>query len=377
MSEYSSQRLSSTVLLLALALFLFVCPTLFLATSCGSSSAATTGQDVQDTTDYLTTQTGGATKSVNVYTALEDDQIAEYLTTFNTQYPDIEVKITRESTGIITAKLLAEKDNPQADVAWGIAATSLLVLDQNGMLEPYAPQGLELVQAQFRDPRDPPTWVGIDAWMTAFTVNTIEARAHSVPVPRSYQDLLDPSYQGLIVMPDPNASGTGFLTISGWLQMMGEEAAWEYMKQLDKNIAMYTDSGSKPAKMAAAGETVVGISFCYRGITLKQDGAPVEVVFPTEGSGWDIEANGLIKKESIKPEAKLFLDWAISKEAMEAYFKNYPITSVSIDQPIPEGYPSDPLAQLLPNDFQWAAKQREAILAKWTELIGKAKQERY
>jgi iron(III) transport system substrate-binding protein len=341
-----------------------VCLSLAIAAAgCGDSKATVTTQSTSG-------QTGGGSRSINVYTALEDDQIAEYLTSFKAQHPDIEVKITRESTGIITARLLAEKDRPQADVAWGIAATSLLVLGQNGMLEPYAPKGLEQVQAKFRDSRNPPTWVGIDVWMTAFTVNTVEAEKHGVPIPKSYQDLLDPRYKGLIVMPDPNASGTGFLTVSGWLQSMGEKAAWQYMKELDKNIAMYTDSGSKPAKMAAAGETVVGISFCYRGITLKAGGAPVEVVFPTEGSGWDIEANGLIKKSEIKPEAKLFLDWAISKDAMNAYFKSYPITSVAVDQPIPDGYPDDPLAQLLPNDFDWAAKHRDAILAEWTKTIG-------
>jgi iron(III) transport system substrate-binding protein len=311
-----------------------------------------------------------ASKTITVYTALEDDQITAYLASFKTQHPDIDVKIVRDSTGIITSKLLAEKDNPVADVAWGIAATSLLVCDQQGMLEPYSPVGVDKVQASFKDKNNPTHWVGIDAWMTAFTVNTQEAAKAGVPVPKSYADLLDPKYKGMIVMPDPNASGTGFLTVSGWLQIMGQDKGWQYMKDLDKNIAYYVDSGSKPAKLAASGECVIGISFDYRGITLKQSGAPVDVVFPAEKSGWDVEANALIKKKTINPTAKIFLDWAISDPVMQEYFKNYPITSVKISNPIPDGYPADPVAQLCTNDLYWGASNRAAILKQWSDDFG-------
>jgi len=83
-----------------------------------------------------------AKESLTVYTALETDQIKPYLESFKAIEPDIEVKIVRDSTGIVTAKLLAEKANPQADVVWGTAATSLVLLEQNGMLEAYAPKSL-------------------------------------------------------------------------------------------------------------------------------------------------------------------------------------------------------------------------------------------
>ena len=304
-------------------------------------------------------------KSIIVYTALEDAQLAAYLASFKTQHPDIDVKIVRDSTGIITAKLLAEKGDPVADVAWGIAATSLLVCDQNSMLEPYSPQGVDRVQASFKDKNSPTHWVGIDAWMTAFVVNAQEAAKAGVPIPRSYADLLDPKYKGMIVMPAPWASGTGFMAVSGWLQTMGQDKGWQYMKDLDKNILYYVDSGSEPAVLASTGKCVVGISFDYRGITLKQQGAPVEVVFPSEKSGWDVEANALIKKKSINPSAKIFLDWAISDPAMQEYSKNYPITAVKITNPIPQGYPADPTAQLAINDLYWAASNRESILKQW------------
>lgn len=308
-----------------------------------------------------------AGQSIVVYTALEDDQLTGYMEVFTQAHPEINVEIVRDSTGIITARLLAEKDNPQADVVWGLAATSLLLAQQEEMLEPYAPAGLENVSPRFRDPADPPAWVGIDVWMSAFCVNTIELENQNLPMPTSWADLTNPVYKDALVMPNPASSGTGFLSVSAVLQTMGEEEGWNYLDALHDNIGQYTHSGSKPCKMAGAGEYPIGISFGYRGIIQKQAGEPIEVVFPSEGSGWDMEANALVKKDDIKPAARTFLDWAISDAIMQEYAQSFAITSVPTDQGIPEGFPSDPLAQLIDNDFEWAASNREAILAEWTE----------
>jgi iron(III) transport system substrate-binding protein len=302
-----------------------------------------------------------------VYTALEDDEIPVYLENFKKHHPDIEVKIVRDSTGIITAKLLAEKDNPQADLVWGTAATSLLLCDQVGMLAGYAPKNLEKVRDRFRGQGDQPRWVGIKAWMTGLCINTVELEAANLPMPESYADLIKPEYKGHLTMSNPGSSGTGFLTVSAILQMMGEEKGWAYLDKLNDNIVQYTHSGSKPCKLAGAGECTIGISFGYRGIMQKKKGEPVHTVFPKEGSGWDIEANALIKKSDIKPDAKVFLDWAISDEVMKLYAQIYPVTAIATDIPIPEGYPSDPEKQLIENDFDWAAKNRARILEEWTK----------
>ncbi|HEY2493367.1 MAG TPA: putative 2-aminoethylphosphonate ABC transporter substrate-binding protein [Paenibacillus sp.] len=307
-------------------------------------------------------------KEITVYTALEDDQIQAYLTSYNTQHPETKVNIVRDSTGIITAKLLAEKDNPVADAVWGVAATSLLALDKEGLLEPYAPVGLDRIQDKFRDNAETPKWVGIDAWETALVVNTVELEKKNLPIPTSYEDLTNPEYKGMIVMPNPASSGTGFLDVAGWLQLMGEDKGWAFMDKLHENVQAYTHSGSKPAKMAAAGEAVIGISFGYRGIIEKKKGAPVEVVFPSEGSGWDVEANGLIKKPEMKEEAKQFLDWAISDEPMKEYNKNYAIIAVKgEDTLIPEGYTKNPIEQLINYDLVKSANNRDAVLAEWSK----------
>jgi iron(III) transport system substrate-binding protein len=194
----------------------------------------------------------------------------------------------------------------------------------------------------------------------------VEAKAQNLPIPTSLADLTKPVYQGKIVMPNPASSGTGFLTVSAILQTMGEQKGWELLDQLHQNIAQYTHSGSKPCKMAGAGEFPIGISFGYRGIIQKKKGEPVETVFPEEGSGWDVEANALIKKASAKKSAEAFLDWALGPEVMKAYAKVYPVTAYPTGEPIPEGYPADPFKQLIKNDLSWAAKNREAILAEWS-----------
>ena len=337
----------------------------------GETTAETAGSQEAGTE---TSEGGSAQKAdsgeITVYTALEDEQVSDYLAKFNETYPDITVNVVRESTGIITAKLIAEKDNPQADLVWGTAASSMMVLDDMGALEPYEPEGCDRILPQFKSDKEVPTWVGIDAWETAFVVNTEELKKLGMEPEeiKSYEDLLDPRLKGQIVMSNPNSSGTGFLTVSAILQLKGKdsEAGWDYLDQLHENIAQYVHSGSKPAKMAASGECAVGISFGYAGISQRDKGAPVEVIFPEEGSGWDLEANALMKKEEINPAAYTFLDWAISDEAMDLYRVNYPIVTVE-NTGTYEGYDSNPLDQLIYNDFSWAAENRENILNEWME----------
>ena len=329
-----------------------------------NKAQTTTSTSATKSAEFAKPATGGIT----IYTALEDDQLSEYLPLFQKQYPDIKVNKVRDSTGVVTAKLLAEKDNPTADVVWGLAASSLLVADKQGMLEPYAPKGLDAVQPMFRDSQNPPHWVGIDAWESAFCVNTVEAGKKNLSIPQSWADLIKPEYKGQIVMSNPASSGTGFLSVSVILQMMGDAEGWKYLDALHENIAQYVHSGSKPCKLAGSGEYAIGISFGYRAVKQKNGGEPIQPVFPKEGSGWDVEANALVKKANINPDAKIFLDWAISPEISKKYAKNFPLTAVKTDVPIPAGFPEDPLKQLsTKNDLKWAAANRDTILAEWTK----------
>ena len=235
-----------------------------------------------------------AETELTVYTAVEAEDLSRYAAKFNERHPDITINWVRDSTGIITAKLLAERDNPQADVVWGLAGTSLLLLKAEGMLEAYKPAGVEKLDSKFVDSDNPPAWVGMDAWVAAVCYNTVEAGKAGLTPPTSWQDLTDPQYAGHIIMPNPNSSGTGFLDVSSWLQIFGEEGGWAYMDGLHENNARYTHSGSKPCKLAAAGEIPIGVSFAFRGAKSKAAGAPLDIIVPTEGVGWVMEATAIV-----------------------------------------------------------------------------------
>ncbi len=311
-----------------------------------------------------------ARDTVVIYTALEPEQITDYMKAVRRSLPNLDVKMLRLSTGDISARFMAEKDNMQADLIWGVGATNMLVFKNAGLLEPYAPKGFERVQPLFRDAANPPAWVGIDIYMSAFCFNTEVAKRKNLPRPTSWADLTKPVYKNEVVMPNPNSSGTGYLSVASILQRMKEPEGWAYLDALDKNMAEYTKSGSKPCKDAAAGERAIGVSFEYVAMKMKKDGAPLEMIMPAEGSGYEMEANGLTRKGKDSAAAKQFLDWAISDEAMALYAKYFAAVSVP-GFPVPEGLPKDVSKVVYPNDFDWSARNRERILAEWQKRYQK------
>ncbi len=313
----------------------------------------------------LLSSTAFAETELTVYTAVEAEDLKKYAARFNEDHPDIKINWVRDSTGIVTAKLLAEKDNPQADVIWGLAATSLLLMKGEGMLEPYAPAGLDGLDSKFSDKENPPSWTGMDAWVAAICVNTVESEANNLPMPTSWQDLTKPEYEGHVAMPNPNSSGTGFLDVSSWLQIFGEDGGWQYMDALHKNIHHYTHSGSKPCKQAARGEVAIGVSFAFRGAKSKADGAPLEVIIPSEGIGWDMEATAIIKGTDKMDAAKTLVDWSISDKANKMYNEGYAVIGKqALAKPV-EHFPENIPQAMIDNDFEWAASNRKRILSEW------------
>lgn len=302
-----------------------------------------------------------------VYTALETDQIKAYETAFYTAVPDVTIKWVRDSTGIITAKVLAEKSKPQADLVVGTSASSMAVFANEGLLQGYAPKGLDKLSPRYVDPETPPKWVGMDVYGAAICFNTVEAAKLGLPKPTSWKDLTNPIYKGKIVMPNPASSGTGFLDVTGWLQTFGEEEGWKYMDALHQNIGMYTHSGSQPCRQAGSGEFPIGISFEYRAVTTKKSGAPIDIIFPSEGLGWDLEASGIMKNTTKLGAAQRLMDWLATPEAMALYAKNFAIVAMpGAAQPL-DFIPADYEKRLTKNDFAWSAKNRDRILAEWTK----------
>jgi iron(III) transport system substrate-binding protein len=304
---------------------------------------------------------------ITVYSALEADQVGPYKQAFEAANPDVEIAFVRDSTGVITARILAEKDNPRADVIWGLGASSVALFDSMGMLEPYAPKGLDQIKPVFRSSKNPPAWTGMDAWLAVMCYNTVEGGKKNLPKPASWADLANPVYKDSIVMPNPASSGTGYQAVYAWIQLMGEKQAWEFMDKLHQNIAVYTHSGSAPCVQAAKGERVIGIGFDMRGAKEKTGGAPIDIILAKEGAPWDMEATAILKGTKNLAAAQKLADFAISKGAYELYGKYYAISGYPGMNPAPPNYPPSADAAMAKIDLAQMGQERAKILAEWTK----------
>ena len=310
---------------------------------------------------------------LEVYSTLEVENLNDFKKTFETENPDIEIQWNRDSTGVVTAKILAEQGQQRADAIWGLAVTSMLLLDRRGLLEPYAPGNLAAIKPAFRDPADPPAWVGMEAWVAAVCFNTIEAQKLSLPKPQSWFDLLDPRFKGKLTMPHPASSGTGYFHVSAWIQMFGEDKAWAFMDKLHENIAVYEHSGTRPCRQAASGEFPVGISYELAAASARQKGAPIEGLMMKEGGGWDMDAAAILRGTKKPEAARRLMDFAASRRANELYASFVSQVAIpGIASKIPD-YPAGVAESMISNDFAWASENRARILAEWTKRYeGKA-----
>ncbi|WP_183753724.1 ABC transporter substrate-binding protein [Pseudochelatococcus contaminans] len=304
---------------------------------------------------------------ITVYTSYEEDEIAAFLKRAKEDLPDLNVNVLRLSTGDLHARILAEADNPQHDVIWGWAVTSMIDPRIGELIEVYEPANIERVPAKFRDKDG--KWFATTGYMAAFCVNKEVLEKKGLPMPTSWEDLLNPVYKGEVVMPNPASSGTGYLMVSSILQEKGEEEGWKFLQGLDKNIAQYIKSGSRPCNAASEGEFAIGASFALRAIKNIQSGYPVAMVIPAEGAGNELEANALVAASKNKDAAKRFLDWTISDNAVKGYYDWKEIVTVtggSMPENFKEaGLPEDISSVLWDMDFAWSAENRQRILERW------------
>jgi iron(III) transport system substrate-binding protein len=320
---------------------------------------------------FLLVGAAAAKERVVVYTSLENEEVVEYLKVAKEQLPDLDIQAIRLSTGELGARMLAEKDNPQADCIWGWAVTNMSEFVPKGMLVPYKPKNWGTIPANFKDPKG--YWTAIDLYAAALVPNTKVLEQKNLPMPKGWHDLLNPVYKDMLIMPNPASSGTGFLQVASLLVLLDpdyknkpveQNKAWDFLKKLDKNMGQYIKSGSKPAKLTAAGEYAIGCSFAFVYSSLKKKGFPVALVMPEEGAGFELEANALLKGAKHEAAAKKFLDWAISQNAMREYAKfKLGVTYPGIAGPA--DLPALSSIKLAPMDFPWQSANRSKILEIW------------
>jgi len=312
---------------------------------------------------------------VVVYTSLENEEVVDYLELAKKELPGLDIQAIRLSTGELGARMLAEKDNPQADIIWGWAVTNMSEFVPKGMIMPYKPKGWDKIPAHFKNPDG--YWTAIDLYAAALVPNTKVLQSKNLPMPKGWHDLLNPVYKDQLIMPNPASSGTGFLQVASLLVMLDPDyknkpveknKGWDFLKKLDKNMGQYIKSGSKPAKLTAAGEYAIGCSFAFVYSSLKKKGFPVALVLPEEGAGYELEANALLKGAKHEKAGKKFLDWAIGVSAMKQYAKfKLGVTYPNI--PGPKDLPALASIKLAPMDFPWQSKNRAKILEHWQNLF--------
>ncbi|HZP88079.1 MAG TPA: putative 2-aminoethylphosphonate ABC transporter substrate-binding protein [Burkholderiales bacterium] len=305
--------------------------------------------------------------TLTVYTSLQKELLGPYEAAFKKAYPDIQINWLREATGTLQARLLAEKENPRADVIFGVPIMSLVALDQAGLVQRYAPKGYENLKPHFRDKNNPPIWTGMDMYISVICFNTVEAKKRNLPRPTKWTDLANPVYRGQVTMPSPAATQTGYLNMLAWISNMGEPGAWKLMDQLHENTAMYTNSSSTPCKLAASGEYAVGLSTDITAPLLKTKGAPIDIILPEDKSGWEIEGTAIVKGTKNLEAAKTLADWSVSKAANEQYNKFMAIVAYPGIANLPQNYPANSEAMMADFDVPWGIANRTRLVNEWTK----------
>jgi iron(III) transport system substrate-binding protein len=304
-----------------------------------------------------------------VYSSIDPEEVAVYRDGFKKAHPDIDLQIQRSSTGTTTARIIAEKDNPKHDVIFRLANTSLILFSQMGVLYPYKPIGVEKLDPRFTDHRnDPPHWVGHDAYMAAICYNTVEAKKLGLPKPTSWQDFINPIYRNQLAAPNPKASGTGFINLATFWHLWGEDKAFAYMDQLNENMKFYLNSGSAPCVKAGSGEVPIAMSWDYRATKLINEGAPIEFLVMKEGMGWDLEGSAIMKAAETRgrlADAKTFIDWTISDDAMRLYNKTFAIIGRPDLAQAEKGRVANPMEVVVDYDFEKIAENRNRLIEKW------------
>ena len=309
-----------------------------------------------------------------VYCSATNEMCETETKAFGEKY-DVKTSFIRNGSGSTLAKVDAEKKNPQADVWYGGTLDPQSQAGEMDLLMPYKSANLAEIMPQFQDPAkrkgnySSAVYVGI----LGFGVNTERLKEKNLPVPKCWKDLTDPMYKGEIQIADPQSSGTAYTALATFAQLWGDDQSFDYLKQLNKNISQYTKSGVAPARNTARGETAIGIGFLHDYSLEKEQGAPIELIAPCEGTGYEIGGVSILKGARNVENAKLFVDWALSKEAQELSWKkgkSYQILTNTTAESSPLSMKLNDLKLInYDMDKYGASDTRKALIDKWVNEV--------
>ena len=310
---------------------------------------------------------GFSKQVLHLYTAYDADQAQVYIEAFEASHPDISVEWVRLSSGQVLARIRAEAANPQASLWFGGSNTSHIAAAQDGLLAPNKESiAWQFMPSQFKDPNG--MWVGLYVGYIGFVSNTEFLAKAGVEAPTSWQDLLKPEFKGEIALAYPFSSGTAYTTLAGMLTAIGSSAVGfdadddAYVAAFDKQVHHYNESGSACITQVGQGEAGVGVAFSHdivkKGIA---KGYPVVMSFPKEGTSYEIGGMALIKGGPEPELAKVFYDWALSKEAQDLY-KQFFRLPLNPEAELAEGSVTATDVNVLPIDLLWYGNNKDATI---------------
>ncbi len=308
-------------------------------------------------------------KELNVLCTPQEEWCQGMKQEFEAKY-GITVNYVRMSSGESLARLRAEKDNPQFDIWWGGPIDSFVAAKQEGLLEAYKSPNFKnlLDQEKYKDADN--YWVGIYVGTLGFCTNKDWLAANpGVEPPKSWDDLLKPEFAGQILVAHPSTSGTSYTALATILQIRGEDAGWEFARKYAGQVLQFTKSGAAPAKFVGQGEAAVCIVFSHDIVhEIEDNGLPLEMTFPEEGTGYEIGGMGIIKGAKHLDAAKKWFDWALTAEAqaLGPKYKAYQAPTVS---GVELSHPELLQVNLIDYDFQWAGEHKKEFVDKFTNEI--------
>lgn len=310
-----------------------------------------------------------AAGKMTLYCSAQEDWCQLLVQEF-TKATGIEVAMTRKSSGETYAQIRAEARNPKGDVWWGGTGDPHLQAAEEGLTVEYVSPMLDKVHPWARQQGEQAGHRTVGVYMGAlgFGYNTELLAEKGLPEPKCWGDLIKPEYKGEVQIANPNSSGTSYTTLATIVQLMGEDAGFDFLKALHKNVNQYTKSGSAPIKAAARGETTIGIVFLHDAVKQAVNGFPIQSVAPCEGTGYEIGSMSIIKNARNIDSAKAYYDWALGEasQSLMPQVKAYQVPSNAAVAPPPEA-PKMSEIKLIDYDFAkyGSSAERKRLLAKW------------
>jgi len=313
-----------------------------------------------------------AQEKIVVYTGIHEEAFTNAMKEEFTRQTGIEVEmLVIPANGTLIARVQTEKDRPRADVIVDTTIDFIQKLTAEGLIEPYKAKAEtpEFIQQGYADPEGyMHGWFAITP-MIFWNTERYEADASlkDVPTPKTWDDLLNPAYKGKIIVPNPQTTAMGTVMLMTQVFRLGEDKAWEYVRELNKNVSQYTASASLPLALVERGEGTIGVvwSSTVLDATIGR-GQKLGFAVPPDNAV-SVWVAGIVKGGPNTEGARKFVDFLQSDYLQEAAAKLGYRLPVSSTVPPLEGVPTLASIKAVKYDTDWATQNIDRVRKQWAQ----------